>query len=421
MDTKNCFRRLPQAAYALMACFVAHDSFAARPHSGITAVLSGPTSSSVCTLLADKHFQCWGEMFSGIVDLAQATNFVDISMGEGFFCALLKDGDVVCAGDNSRGQLGDGNTLPSGDYSYVTVSGGGRLQNVVQISAGVSHVCALKTDHTVWCWGYNGNGQLGNYNVVAAIQPAAVQVVINDAAHDVLGSVDWISSGGNHTCIEFLPDPHGAVTGACWGYNAYGQLGSGSITPAERSPVTIVVPGPSGLEALKMSSRSLKAGFRHTCTLIGDSAACWGDNNRGATSTGIGGNTPIPATVIISDGTTVNNIAGLSVGYDFSCLRFADTTGACWGADDRGQIGNYLESRSDVSSPVGIVLFGGSQLSGISTLVSGYAHTCALMQNARVYCWGDNQNGQLTPYPFPYSDIPIEIGDGPIFTDDFEG
>ncbi len=383
-------------------------------------------SSSVCTALADKHVQCWGDMFNGISELDQTANFADISIGEGFFCALQKSGTVVCRGDNSRGQLGNGNTMPvpSSSYVYVTVSGGGNLQNVAQISAGVSHVCALKTDHTVWCWGYNGNGQIGNYNVVATIQPSAVQVVINDAAHDVLGSVDWISAGGNHTCVEFLPDSHGAVTGACWGYNAYGQLGSGSVTPAERSPVTILVPGPSGLEPLQMSSRSLKSGFRHTCTLISDTAACWGDNNRGATSTGISGNSPLPASVIFSDGTVASNIRELAAGGDFSCLLFTNASGACWGADDRGQVGNYLLARSDVYQPATVVTFGGASgipLGSLATLTSTRASSCALTQSGHLYCWGDNQSGQLAPYPFAYSDIPVEIGDGPIFADDFEG
>jgi alpha-tubulin suppressor-like RCC1 family protein len=365
-------------------------------------------------------------MFTGITDLDHTQNFVDVTMGEGFFCALLKSGTVVCRGDNSRGQLGDGNTMPvpSSDYVYVTVSTGGNLQNVTQISAGVSHVCALKTDHTVWCWGYNSSGQIGNYNVVAAIQSSAVQVVINDAAHSVLGSVDWVSAGGNHTCVEFLPDPHGAVTGACWGYNAYGQLGSGSITPAERSPVTILVPGSSGLEPLKMSARSLKAGFRHTCTLISDTAACWGDNNRGATSTGIGGSSPLPATVIFSDGTVVSNIRELTVGEDFSCLLFNNTSSACWGADDRGQVGNYLLARSDVYQPAAVVTFGGASgipLTSLANAISTRSSSCALTQQGHLYCWGDNQTGQLDPYPLSYSDIPVEIGDGPVFTDDFEG
>jgi alpha-tubulin suppressor-like RCC1 family protein len=407
---------------AAAGVLIGTSAVAAQQHRGVVGLFSGQNALSTCAFLADNRFQCWGSLFSGLQDVADSSRISAVSIGgDNFACALKNDRTVECWGSNRQGQLGDGTTSARTTPVLVIVNSGGILQNVAQISAGFSHVCALKTDGTVWCWGGNGFGQIGNFNVAAVFQPTAVQVLVNDGSADPLGSVEWITSGGNHTCAQFLPDVHGARTGACWGYNAYGQLGDGAISRSENSPVTIEVPGPSGPESLQMNAKTLTAGERHTCTMIGDTAACWGDNSEGATSTGIGGNSPTPATVIFSDGTPASNITSLTTGKDFSCLVFSDKTGACWGENAQGQIGNYELSLHNTDQPAAIELVGGAKLQDIDQIVTGYTHGCALLSDKHVYCWGDNTSGQVYGYPYSYTDVPVETADGPIFTDNLEG
>jgi alpha-tubulin suppressor-like RCC1 family protein len=141
----------------------------------------------------------------------------------GHTCALLSGGTVACWGANAYGQLGDGTTTSSPIPVQVKgVGGTGSLSNVIAISAGRYHTCALVTGGTVECWGDNFNGQLGNgAPLYGANSTTPVQVKDTGGTNNLTG-VSQISAGGSHTCAV-LSDQ----TVSCWGDNAYGQLGSG--------------------------------------------------------------------------------------------------------------------------------------------------------------------------------------------------
>jgi len=134
-------------------------------------------------------------------------------------CALLESGEVWCWGANSSGQLGNGTTADSSVPVQVTGLPGG----AVGIAAGALHSCALLGSGGAWCWGYGGNGQLGNGSTASSAVPVAVLGVANGTG---------IAAGGTHAC--FLAG--GNVQ--CWGENQLGQLGNGTLTDSS-VPVSV--------------------------------------------------------------------------------------------------------------------------------------------------------------------------------------
>jgi alpha-tubulin suppressor-like RCC1 family protein len=138
-------------------------------------------------------------------------------------CALLKNGTAECWGSNNNGELGTGTTNAS--LTPVKVKG---LSTVTALSAGGvngNYTCALLQAGTVKCWGYNGEGELGNGTTRAALTPVSVAG---------LGGAISITTGGRHACAEMK----NAVV-KCWGENSYGELGNGTTKDATRPTVVV--------------------------------------------------------------------------------------------------------------------------------------------------------------------------------------
>ena len=260
------------AATANVDCWGAHlggfgyssaaDSFAI---DDVQAITSG--ARFACALLRDSRVLCWGAAYrgqlgsttsdetreprfvSGLEGADQLDGATSIAAGADFACAVLRDGGVVCWGDNAWGQLGSG--APASSAQPLRVPG---VTSVVDVSAGGGHACARHEDGTVTCWGRSTFGQAG---VVADITPPT-------AAPRSMGAK--VEAGGSHTCAL-------TTTGAvlCWGYNRRGQLGDGTLIdraePVEVRDLGVV--------------RELGAGTLHTCALSEDGVRCWGANNAG--------------------------------------------------------------------------------------------------------------------------------------------
>ncbi|MGC9079924.1 MAG: RCC1 domain-containing protein, partial [Nanopusillaceae archaeon] len=178
--------------------------------------------SHTCALLSDGTVKCWGSNDDGQlgdgtnvyrhtpVIVQNLSNAIAIAAGESHTCALLSDGTVWCWGYNAFGQLGYG-TYFTDRYTPVKVQ---NLSNAIAIAAGGYHTCALLSDRTVWCWGSNYFGQLGDGTREDRHTPVKVQNLSNVIA---------IAAGWYHTCA-LLYD--GTVW--CWGDNDDGQLGDGT-------------------------------------------------------------------------------------------------------------------------------------------------------------------------------------------------
>ncbi len=241
-----------------------------------------------------------------------------------------------------------------------------------EISVIRNHTCARKSDGTLWCWGLNSYMQSAEIPVDQIDEPTQFIAVGSDVAQIA-------ESGANarHTCAI---KTSGAVW--CWGDDDDGQLGNGasSLTwPAE-------VVGLTG--AVKVT-----LGAYFSCALKNDGTVwCWGNNALGELGIGTSGNgesqffqTPVQTAV-------TEAAIDLCSGSTHSCVITEDRGVQCWGRNNAGQIGGaetYLSTHS--GAPLDIV----GLPTGASDVVCGHKHTCALLEDGSVWCWGHNNYGQV--------------------------
>jgi alpha-tubulin suppressor-like RCC1 family protein len=278
-----------------------------------------------------------------------------VAAGGEHSCAVLRDGGVVCWGDNTSGQLGNNTTTSS--LTAVRARG---ITNAVAVTVGRAHSCALLATGRVQCWGENQFGEVGNGAQFDAAVP-----------YDVIGiaTATAIGAGADHTCAVIAG---GAVR--CWGLNSQGQLGDGT-TANQRSPVAV-----NGLT----TATQVAAGTRHTCARVDDGTLrCWGYGAFGQLGDGSTLNRPAPTMVAgITSATTI------AAGGDSSCSRLDDGTVRCWGYGAYGQLGNG--STADRWSPVAV-----STITTASQVAVGSLHACARLASGAVSCWGRGADGQL--------------------------
>jgi alpha-tubulin suppressor-like RCC1 family protein len=181
------------------------------------AVAISVGSLASCALRSGGTVVCWGAFFPDEYPLSgvpsTVTGIADaraISVGEGHACALLGDGTARCWGDDNEGQLGDG-PGESDEVFPVTVSTVSGLSDLVHLTAGSLHACALDADGAAFCWGRNREGQLGDGRTESSSVPVRVAT---------LPPAQTITAGGYHTCALLVD---GRM--ACWGSNHYGELG----------------------------------------------------------------------------------------------------------------------------------------------------------------------------------------------------
>ncbi len=304
---------------------------------------------------------------AGVTDAARrdaSAGCVDgIAAGVRHTCARTADRTLWCWGYDGDGQLGRGMMEPS---SPTPVPVGVLGATVVEVAAGGSHTCARRTDGTLWCWGAASGGQLGDgADAPWRYRPGPVPA---------LGTrVVGVAAGSRHTCAR-LAD--GSLQ--CWGDNTFGQLGD---RPAS-DPVPAAVP-PFTKTVVQVS-----AGDAHTCAVGEDGSAwCWGWNGEGQVGDGTT-TTPrlSPARVEGIEGT----VAHITAGGWHTCALTRDHRVWCWGRNDFGQIGDGTP-RPVVSSPVEVTQLG-ADVSGVS---AGRFHTCARKADGTLWCWGQNDMGQL--------------------------
>ena len=293
-----------------------------------------------------------------------------ISAGGSHTCAVTTSGAAKCWGRNSSGQFGNGDTSDSATPVSVT----GLDADVVQISAGYLHTCAVTTAGAAKCWGYNVQGQLGNGSTTPSNTPVAVTG---------LGSgVTQIAAGGLHTCALH------AGAAKCWGYNVNGQLGNGS-TSYSATPVSVTGLG-SGVT-------QIAAGDAHTCAVHAGAAKCWGAGGSGRLGNGstTQSNTPVAVTGLDFD------VMQIAAGDAHTCAVH-DGAAKCWGNGSNGRLGNGSTSYS--ATPVSVT----GLASNVTQIAAGPSHTCAVHDGA-AKCWGYNVNGQLGNGSTTQSNTPVAV------------
>jgi hypothetical protein len=289
---------------------------------------------------------------------------IAIASGKSHTCVAHETGAVSCWGFNLDGQLGNGQ---SNNKSAEPVSVQ-NLSNVIALAAGGNFSCALRRAGTVSCWGGNGTGQLGDGTRASRSTPAPVS--------NLTDAVD-ISAGEAHACAV-----RRGGTVACWGDGFNGQLGTGSA-PAE-SDVPAEVPSLGDVLAVTAAERS-------TCALRrGGNVFCWGANERGQLGSGSANTTPNPSPIVVSG---LDDAVAVFAGASHACALRETGGVVCWGGGASGQLGDGM-IREDASSstPSPVAVSGITNAIGIGT---GGNHSCAPTGIGAIVCWGANERGQL--------------------------
>jgi alpha-tubulin suppressor-like RCC1 family protein len=243
-----------------------------------------------------------------------------VAAGEAHTCvALNNDDEVWCWGADDAGQLGDQRTTDV-DTPVVTTTGGSQaLTDVVQLAAGASHTCALKRDHTLWCWGANGSGQLGDGSTSPQPAPTAI---------DALGDqVAQVAAGSDFTCARTTDG-----TAWCWGDNSHGQAAQMGAA---------IVKTPTAVPSLTANVVDLAAGATHACAVETDGAVvCWGAGASGQLGDGDTQDRAQPVAVLDGEMQPLAGASSVAVGGARSCVRRVNGTVVCWGSRDHGGLGD---------------------------------------------------------------------------------
>jgi alpha-tubulin suppressor-like RCC1 family protein len=342
---------------------------------GRSAVLGArnvPTISGATSIAAGLGFtcvtdgddvSCWGSNDRGqlgigsiggamsspqLLSFAWPSAIAHLVAGDAHACARLEDDTIYCWGNNHVGQLGDG-TLE--DRSTPTLA---TLPPSVRVVAGAFHTCALGTDANVRCWGYNTDGQVGDGTTTQRESPVMVAT-----------NVAELAAGDHHACAR----SGGQVS--CWGSNEMGEIGDGTLD-VRTSPVA--VPG--------IVASNIMAGGRSTCARTIDGVSCWGLNDAGVLNmTGAAYYVETPAPSMQPE--------LFRIGGSTAC-----TGNACWGQNTVGQVGagrfGYFGQPTSVEGLP-------SEASTGSVFAISASHACAIVISLgrTVYCWGENASGEI--------------------------
>jgi alpha-tubulin suppressor-like RCC1 family protein len=251
---------------------------------------------------------------------------------------LVGTGTTIASLDGTRTYFFRLKTIGSGNkllgYSNV-VSAPEFFADVLTVSAGANHTCAIKKDGSLWCWGWNGSGQLGLGDYAQRLIPEKVMALSTTP-------VVSVSAGDAHTCAV---DQDKSLW--CWGWNGSGQLGLGDTDTAQRLI-------PEKVMALSTTPVvSVSAGDFHTCAVGQDKSLwCWGENSGGQLGLGDTAQRLIPEKVMALSTTPVVSV---SAGYAHTCAVDQDKSLWCWGENSGGQLGLGTERPSKVLYPVRVV------------------------------------------------------------------
>ena len=329
-------------------------------------------------------------------------------------CAIVDSGQLRCWGQNSAGasncpacaggQLGLGDTIdrgadPQSMGAYLPNVQLGSGRTVLKVGGGVSHRCVILDDHSVKCWGDNGVGQLGLGNSSSyGDKPGAVGDALPTVNLGAGRTAYQIWGGRSSTCVKM---DNAQVL--CWGYNADGELGLGDPNDRGNTPDSM-----QNLPTLNLGTgrtvMSMGVGEWHLCAVLDDATVkCWGYNGEGLLGLGdklsrgnqpnqMGDNLP---TVDLGSGRT-----GLmmTAGINHTCALLDNHQVKCWGQGSNGCLG--YENDTDLGDDPGEM---GDNLPYVNLgtdrtatfLMAGLVHNCALLDNGSIKCWGQNSDGRL--------------------------
>lgn len=279
-------------------------------------------------------------------------------------CAIDVVQTLSCWGYNGNGTVGDGTTIHR--TSPVAIGGGVSFS---QVATGYAHSCALTTEGAAYCWGRNSSGELGDGTFTDRQTPTPV------AGGLLYSSIDV---GYNHSCGITA-----SGTAHCWGGDAVGQLGDGQAVTASNVPVAV-----AGGRSFSM----VRAGYFHSCAIesVTGLGYCWGSNWMGQLGAGSTADF-LSSPAAVAGG---NVFTQLDAGGYHTC-GITDTRTFCWGWNGKGQIGVSTNDTCSIAQPcarVPVRLNGSLRFVGVTV---GISHSCGVEAAGDVHCWGSNSAGEL--------------------------
>ena len=342
------------------------------------------------------------------------TGIVQVGTGGAHVCALTSAGNVVCWGQASIGQLGNDcdTSCTDKDHPVDVKSADGSASNlsgIVQISTGNGYNCALTSMGGVKCWGSNARGQLGDNTLIQ--RDAPVDVVTSNTNSSPLTDIVQVSVGSNHTCAL---TSGGNVK--CWGLGSRGALGNDCNDNCVNMNYPVDVVASDGSNNLLSDIVQISTGGAHICALTsGSNVVCWGYGANGQLGNGATSMKDAPASVTTTGTTALEGIVGIFSAYEHSCALKSAGGVVCWGEGDNGRLGDNT-SGTDRTNPVDVLTSaqGNPALSGIAQIGSGGAwstHSCAVTNTGAVKCWGQGGSGQLGNDATNDSNLPVTVVD----------
>jgi alpha-tubulin suppressor-like RCC1 family protein len=297
---------------------------------------------------------------SGLAEIAQ------VSAGYFHSLALTSGGFVWAWGYNGQGELGNGSTTDGAVPLPVEVTG---LPVITKVATGWGSSLALASDGTVWAWGENQDGELGNGSTANSDKPVQVAG---------LTGVVQIAAG---SFFDLALRSDGTV--GAWGDNTFGELGNGGTA---NSDVPVQVTGLSRVTQIAAGGNvamvARTQGFITSLTTVWT----WGDNSQGQLGDGTTTNRSTPEEV---SGISVPGVRQIAVGGTFSLVLGSDGSVWGWGGDYDSQLGNA--ATYSWTRPVETI----GMDSGITQIAAGFLHALALRSDGTVLAWGDDQSGEI--------------------------
>lgn len=282
----------------------------------------------------------------------------NIGAGDFHTCAIDDTLDVWCWGWNGNGQLGTSNAADSLTPTNVYFK-----YDVRQIEVGGEHSCAVDDLSNLFCWGRNDSGQLGLGDGDKVTRRAPTEISLGS-------SVSLVRLGSAHSCaLDVFRNLF------CWGRNVYGQLGFGD---------TLFRYVPTKVD-FDNSISQLGLGGHHSCAVDDiDNLFCWGQNLVGQLGVGDDTNRHTPTQVLMDSAVIM-----LALGLSHTCAVDSLSKILCWGSNGEGQLG--VGDTIHRSTPTEVM----SSMIGASQIAAGRGHSCAIDSNGHLWCWGWNKYGQL--------------------------
>ncbi|MDA8610547.1 putative Ig domain-containing protein, partial [Euryarchaeota archaeon] len=366
-------------------------------------------------------------------DPLEAQN-LSLVTGEWNTCALDSNQNVFCWGRNGNGQIGNGQTGTAAcgtsghkckDIPTATNDLG---SDVISLAFGYQHACGLLDTGAVKCWGRNNAGQLGTsggdkdtpqtINLGSGRTATSIYAgghytcaILDDTSVKCWGQntdgqlgIGSDSNTNTPTTINTLGSGRTAVSLAtamstvcallddgsvkCWGDDAYGQLGNGGTNIDLESPPASAINLGTGRTA-----KAITGGEFHFCAILDDdSIKCWGNGFNGKLGTGTTSHRSTPTTTTGSFSTGRYAVA-IDAGYDHTCVILDNGQLTCWGSDSDGQLGNGATTGTKSSLQSSTVSLGTGRTA--ISLSAGGEHTCAQLDNGQLKCWGNRGDGQV--------------------------